>query len=154
MNVLRWIVACLVVVASLSEAVAAGPRWVAGSQWAADSNPVGWYRSDVQYFVDAGPLSASVDNPTATALVDAAAAVWNVQGIPFTLTNGGSLAEDVSSNNVSLGSNGPGVACRCGRLKLHRKADRGGLRRRRLHHRHAARFRRERPRQLQAERGH
>ena len=61
----------------------------------------------MQYFVDAGPLSASVDNATATALVDAAAAVWNVQGIPFTLTKGGSLAEDVSGSNVYLGMNGP-----------------------------------------------
>lgn len=88
-------------------AFAAGPRWVAGSQWTNDSYPVGWYRGDVHYFVDAGPLSASVDNAAATALVDAAAAVWNVPGIPFTLTNGGSLAEDVSGANVSLGQAGP-----------------------------------------------
>ncbi len=106
MRLLRWAVPCLLLAASLS-AAAAGPRWVAGGQWANDSNPVGWYRGDVQYFVDAGPLSEYVDNPTATALVDAAAAVWNVQGIPFTLTNGGSLAEDVSGSNVYLGTNGP-----------------------------------------------
>ncbi len=68
---------------------------------------MGWYRGDVQYFVDQGPLSASVSNAAATALVDAAAAVWTVSGIPFSLRDGGSLAEDVSGGNVSVGASGP-----------------------------------------------
>ena len=88
-------------------AQAAGPRWVAGKEWTNDSSPMGWYRGDVQYFVDAGPLSSTVDHATAVSLVDAAAAVWNVQGIPFALTDGGSLNEDVTGAGVSLGANGP-----------------------------------------------
>jgi len=86
---------------------AATPRFVASTQWTNAGKAMGWYRSDVQYFVDAGPLSASVDHATAVAMVDAAARVWNVSGVPFTLTNGGGLAEDVSGDNVYLGSNGP-----------------------------------------------
>lgn len=86
---------------------AAGPRWVAGNSWSNASHPMGWYRGDVQYFVDQGPLSASLNNAAATALVDAAAAVWTVNGIPFSLRDGGSLAEDVSGSNVSVGASGP-----------------------------------------------
>ena len=86
---------------------AAGPRWVAGAKWNNDSRIMNWYRHDVQYFVDAGPLSASVDHAAATALVDAAAAVWTVDGIPFSLGNGGVLSEDVSGDNVYLGASGP-----------------------------------------------
>ncbi len=85
---------------------AAGPRWVAGAKWTNDSRIMNWYRPDVQYFVDAGPLSASVDHATAVALVDAAAAVWTVDGIPFSLSNGGALNEDVSGDNVYLGASG------------------------------------------------
>lgn len=107
MRLLCRVFQCLLVAVFALSAGAAGPRWVAGSQWTNDTVPISWYRADVQYFVDAGPLSSSVDNATATALVDAAAAVWNVPGIPFTLTNGGSLAEDVSSNNVYLATTGP-----------------------------------------------
>ncbi len=91
---------------SIAEAHAAGPRWVAGPQWTNDSKPMGWYRPDVRYFVDQGPLSASVDNAAAMALVDAAAAVWDVEGVNFTLTNGGTLSEDVSGSNVYLGTSG------------------------------------------------
>ncbi len=97
----------VIVLFSAAAARAAGPRWVAGPQWTNDSKPMGWYLNHVHYFVDQGPLSASVDNATATALVDAAAAVWDVQGVNFSLTNGGTLNEDVSGGNVYLGSNGP-----------------------------------------------
>ena len=86
---------------------AAGPRWVAGDTWNDAGKPMNWYRPDVQYFVDPGALSASVDHAAATALVDAAAAVWNVPGIGFTLTDGGTLGEDVSGTNVYPGANGP-----------------------------------------------
>ncbi len=68
---------------------------------------MGWYRGDVRYYVDQGPLSASVNHDAATALVDAAAAVWTVNGIPFSLGDGGTLAEDVSGSNVYAGSSGP-----------------------------------------------
>lgn len=85
---------------------AAGPRWVAGSQWTSAGKPMTWYRNNVQYFVDAGPLSASVDNAAAVKVVDAAAAVWNLGALPFTLANGGALGEDVSADNVYLGQSG------------------------------------------------
>lgn len=91
----------------MTSAHAAGPRWVSGAKWYNDSRAMNWYRPDVQYFVDSGGLSASVDHAAATALVDAAASVWTVEGIPFSLGNGGSLDEDVSSENVYLGANGP-----------------------------------------------
>jgi hypothetical protein len=80
---------------------------VAGSQWQNTGQPINWYRNDVQYFVDAGALSANVDHAAAAALVDAAAGVWNVAGVPFTLTDGGALSEDVSSANVYPGTSGP-----------------------------------------------
>ncbi|WP_047492653.1 IPT/TIG domain-containing protein [Terriglobus sp. TAA 43] len=86
---------------------ASNPRWVAGSQWTNVGKVMNWYRNDVQYFVDAGPLSSAVNHAAAVSLVDAAASVWNLSGLPFTLKNGGALAEDVNSTNVYMGSSGP-----------------------------------------------
>ena len=86
---------------------AANPRWVAGSQWTNAGKAMTWYRDDVQYFVDLGPLSSVVNHDAAVSLVDAAASVWNLSALPFTLKNGGSLAEDVNSTNVYMGSSGP-----------------------------------------------
>ncbi|SDG05012.1 IPT/TIG domain-containing protein [Terriglobus roseus] len=85
---------------------AANPRWVAGSQWTNSGKAMNWYRNDVQYFVDAGSLSSSVSHAAAVSMVDAAASVWNLSALPFTLKNGGALAEDVSSANVYMGSSG------------------------------------------------
>jgi hypothetical protein len=85
---------------------AANPRWIAGSQWSNAGKPMNWYRNDVQYFVDAGPLNSAVSHDAAVSLVDAAASVWNLSALPFTLKNGGVLAEDVSSSNVYMGSSG------------------------------------------------
>lgn len=85
---------------------AANPRWVAGSQWTNAGKAMTWYRNDVQYFVDVGPLSSAVNHDAAVSLVDAAASVWNLSALPFTLKNGGALAEDVSSINVYMGSSG------------------------------------------------
>jgi len=96
----------LLVVFLCGVAHAAGPRWVAGSKWTNVGSAMGWYRNDVQYFIDPGALSGSVSNSAAVAMVDAAAAVWNLKGLAFTLKNGGSLAEDVNSTNVYLGPNG------------------------------------------------
>lgn len=88
---------------------AAGPRWVAsnGAGWQNDGQPMVWYQNNVNYFVDAGPLSSSVSNAAAVQIVNAAAQVWNMQYSNLVLANGGSLNEDVSSSNVYLGSNGP-----------------------------------------------
>ncbi|HEY9138886.1 MAG TPA: hypothetical protein VIM67_11485, partial [Terriglobus sp.] len=85
---------------------AGNPRFVASTQWTNAGKPMAWYRNDVQYFVDAGSMSSAVNHTAAVALVNAAAAVWNLSGLPLTLTNGGSLAEDVNADNVYLGSNG------------------------------------------------
>ncbi|MGI4853173.1 MAG: IPT/TIG domain-containing protein [Janthinobacterium lividum] len=109
MNFFRVLQVAALLCATLAPAsmAAAGPRWVAGAKWTNDSHIMNWYRPGVQYFVDSGPLSASVNNAAATALVDAAAAVWTVNGIPFSLRNGGMLNEDVDGSNVYLGANGP-----------------------------------------------
>lgn len=63
-----------------------------------------WAGGQVNYFVDRGPLTASIDNQQATAMVDAAAALWS--GVPtagVSLVRGGSLGEDVSGANVAAG---------------------------------------------------
>ena len=100
-----FVAACLSLLPSLP---AAGPRWVASNAtWRNDGAPMVWYQNNVSYFVDAGPLSSSVNNAAATAIVNAAAQVWNIQYSNLLLSNGGSLNEDVSSSNVYLGSNGP-----------------------------------------------
>lgn len=101
-----WISAVALLLGAAT-AFAAGPRWVAGPSWTNNTRAMGWYRNDVQYFVDSGPLSAAVDHDTAVALVDAAASVWSLPQVPFSLNDGGSLAEDVSGSNVYLGANGP-----------------------------------------------
>jgi hypothetical protein len=85
---------------------AGNPRFVAGTQWTNAGKPMGWYRNDVQYFVDAGALSSTVNHAAAVAVLDAAAAVWNLSGLPLSLKNGGSLADDVNAGNVYLGTNG------------------------------------------------
>ena len=54
------------------------------------------------YYVDQGPLNASVANQQATAMVDAAAALWSaVPTAGVTLTDNGTLNEDVSSANIA-----------------------------------------------------
>ncbi|MEK6398404.1 MAG: IPT/TIG domain-containing protein, partial [Terriglobus sp.] len=85
---------------------AGNPRFVAGTQWTNAGKPMGWYRNDVQYFVDAGALSTAVNHAAAVAMVDAAAAVWNLNGLPLRLTNGGGLAEDVNADTVYIGTSG------------------------------------------------
>lgn len=68
---------------------------------------MGWSTPVVQYFVDSGALSSWVDHAAAVALIDAAARAWTTPTVALTLVNGGMLAEDVSGNNVYLGSSGP-----------------------------------------------
>ena len=85
----------------------ATPRWVGGYSWKNYGQIMNWYTPAVTYWVDPGPLSPTVNHASGVAIVDAAAAVWNIPTATLTLTNGGSLAEDVSGSNVYLGSNGP-----------------------------------------------
>lgn len=90
------------------EVQAAGPRWVSSRpRFYSEGQPVAWYRNDPTYWVDNGPLSASVSNSAAQEIVAAAASVWNIQYSNLSLTQGGMLNEDVSSANVYLGVDGP-----------------------------------------------
>lgn len=85
-------------------ALAGGPKYVAGSSFfntAVQGQPMHWANGQLNYFVDQGPLSATVTNQQATAMVDAAAALWSaVPTAGVTLTDMGSLNEDVNGGNI------------------------------------------------------
>ncbi|HXR38347.1 MAG TPA: IPT/TIG domain-containing protein [Terracidiphilus sp.] len=85
---------------------AGGPKYVAGARFfnpAALGQPVHWSKGQVNYFVDQGPLSASVSNQQATAIVDAAAALWSaVPTAAVTLTDKGPLNEDVNGSTIAV----------------------------------------------------
>ncbi len=90
------------------QAFAGGPRWVTGtSYFNRPGIPVAWAGGQVRYYTDQGPLSSTVDNAAANALVAAAAAPWN--GVVYATVNisqGGTLAEDVNGSNTSAGPGG------------------------------------------------
>src|SRR5262245_28083830 len=79
---------------------AGGPRYVAGTSYFNPSvagQPLRWSNGHVRYFIDKGPLSPTVSNTQAVAMVDAAAALWSaVPTAAVSLVNAGSLNEDVS----------------------------------------------------------
>lgn len=91
-------------------AFAGGPKYVAGISYFNSSvlgQPARWANGRVDYYVDQGPLNASVSNQQAVALVDSAAALWNaVPTAGVTLADMGHLSEDVNGANVAAGSNG------------------------------------------------
>lgn len=91
-------------------ALAGGPKYIAGTGFFNPSvagQPIHWAGGQVNYFVDQGPLSGSVTNLQATAMVDAAAALWGaVPTAGVTLTDLGSLNEDVSGSNIQVNSSG------------------------------------------------
>jgi hypothetical protein len=69
--------------------------------------PLHWAAGQVNYYVDQGPLSISVSNQQATAMVDEAAALWSaVPTAGITLTDMGPLNEDVSASNIQVNSSG------------------------------------------------
>ncbi|MGD0731202.1 MAG: IPT/TIG domain-containing protein [Terracidiphilus sp.] len=84
--------------------LAGGPKYVAGTSYFNPSvlgQPIHWAGGQVNYYVDQGPLSASVSNQQATAMVDAAAALWSsVPTAAVTLTDMGPLNEDVNGSNI------------------------------------------------------
>ena len=84
---------------------AGGPKYVAGAHYfnpAAMGQPVRWAGGQVNYYVDQGPLSQTVGNQQATAMVDAAAALWSaVPTAAVTLTDKGSLNEDVNGSTAT-----------------------------------------------------
>ncbi|HZB88553.1 MAG TPA: IPT/TIG domain-containing protein [Terracidiphilus sp.] len=89
-------------------ALAGGPKYVAGTSFfnpAVLGQPVVWAGGQVSYYVDQGPLSATVTNQQATAMVDAAAALWSaIPTAAVTLTDAGSLNEDVNGSNTAAGN--------------------------------------------------
>lgn len=103
----RWSIARALVsafVLSPALAGAGGPKYVAGVSFfnpGVAGQPLHWPGGNVRYFVDQGPLSATVNNAQATAMVDAAAALWSaVPTAGVSLTNAGSLNEDVNGADV------------------------------------------------------
>jgi hypothetical protein len=85
--------------------VAGGPKYVAGVSFfnpGVLGQPVHWPGGQVNYYVDQGPLNGSVSNQQATAMVDAAAALWSaVPTAGVTLKDMGSLNEDVNGSNIA-----------------------------------------------------
>ncbi len=98
-----WIL-CLLIL-SPQAVHAGGPKYVAGVSFFNPSvlgRPVRWANGQVNYYVDQGDLNSSVTNQQATAMVDAAAALWSaVPTSGVTLTNMGPLNEDVNGANVA-----------------------------------------------------
>lgn len=86
---------------------AGGPKYVAGVTYfnpAVLGQPVYWSGGMLNYYVDQGPLNSQVSNQQATAMVDAAAALWSaVPTAAVALTDAGMLNEDVSAANVVAG---------------------------------------------------
>lgn len=100
---LQKVSALLLLLASLlsSRAFAGTARFIAGEGWGVSSaNTVNWKVNTLQYYTDQGPLSPTVGHAAADSLVAAAAGVWNVPTSSLTLTQGGQLAEDVTSQTA------------------------------------------------------
>jgi hypothetical protein len=90
--------------------IAGGPKYVAGTTYfdpAVLGVPVHWAGGQVKYYVDQGPLSSTVTNAQATAMVDAAAALWSaIPTAGVTLTDMGPLNEDVNGADIQVNSLG------------------------------------------------
>ncbi len=102
------LLACLLACSVAPVALAGGPKFVAGVSYfnpGVKGQPVHWAAGQLTYFVDQGPLNAAVSNVQATAMVDSAAALWGaVPTAAVSLTDAGSLGEDVSGADVLTGS--------------------------------------------------
>ncbi|MGB6742579.1 MAG: IPT/TIG domain-containing protein [Terracidiphilus sp.] len=87
-------------------AQAGGPKYVAGASFfnpAVMGQPVHWSGGQLNYYVDQGPLNSGISNQQATAMVDAAAALWSaVPTAGVTLVDKGQLNEDVNGSNVEV----------------------------------------------------
>jgi hypothetical protein len=96
---------CLMLLAPAA-AFAGGPKYVAGASYfnpGVLGAPIHWSGGQLNYYVDQGQLSASVANQQATAMVDAAAALWSaVPTAGVTLTDMGPLNEDVNGSNIAV----------------------------------------------------
>ncbi len=100
---LELLCVALLLGAQTPAARAGSARFVAGQGWGsyAGANVV-WNRTSLLYHTDPGPLSATISHAQADAMVAAAAAVWSVPTSSISYAQGGTLAEDVSSSNVSF----------------------------------------------------
>ncbi len=89
---------------------AGGPRWVAGSSYfnpSVKGQPVHWKNGVVSYYIDQNGLTPLAYHTLLTSLVAQSAAAWNsVPTAAVNITVGGSLNEDVSGANVTVGPNG------------------------------------------------
>ncbi|MGA9062224.1 MAG: IPT/TIG domain-containing protein [Terracidiphilus sp.] len=106
-----WLLALLLLLLlAPSSTYAGGPKYIAGTAFfnpAVLGVPIHWAGGQVNYYVDQGPLSSFVTNQQATAMVDAAAALWSaVPTAGVTLTDIGSLNEDVNGSNIQVNSSG------------------------------------------------
>ena len=83
---------------------AGGPKYVAGASFfntGVLGQPIHWAGGQVNYYVDQGPLNSAISNQQATAMVDAAAALWSaVPTAGVALTDRGQLNEDVNGANI------------------------------------------------------
>lgn len=90
--------------------LAGGPKYIAGTAYfdaAVVGQPVHWAGGVVNYYVDQGPLSSAVSNAQATAMVDAAAALWSaVPTAGVTLVDKGPLNEDVNGSDIQVNASG------------------------------------------------
>ncbi len=89
---------------------AGGPKYIAGTSFfnpGVLGQPIHWPGGQVNYYVDQGSLSSSVTNQQATAMVDAAAALWSaVPTAGVIIADKGPLNEDVSGANIVVDSTG------------------------------------------------
>ena len=97
------------VLAAPAWVMAGGPKYIAGTSFfnpGVVGQPVHWAGGRVNYYVDQGPLNDSIDNQQATAMVDAAAAVWSaISTAGIALVDMGSLNEDVNGSDVVAANN-------------------------------------------------
>jgi len=105
----RWtlLAASVLLLFAPKTTIAGGPKYVAGISYfnaGVLGQPVVWPGGQVRYFVDQGPLGP-LSNAQAVAMVDASAAVWNsVPTAAVSLSDAGTLAEDVNGSNVFAGN--------------------------------------------------
>ena len=108
MEVRRFTVCIVIAVLATPFLFAGGPKYVAGTVYfdpAVVGQPVHWAGGVVNYYIDQGPLNSQIDNEQATAMVDAAAGLWNtVPTAGVFLNRAGSLAEDISNRNFIAGN--------------------------------------------------
>jgi len=106
--------ALLLLLLAPAAVLAGGPKYIAGTTFfnpAVLGTPIHWSGGQVNYYVDQGPLSSTVSNQQATAMVDAAAALWSaVPTAAVTLTDKGPLNEDVGASNIQVNSSGQIIA--------------------------------------------